>query len=76
MADFMDEAAALQETLNATALAYQLANTRAHKPSRETCKDCGFPIAPQRRALGGVERCTECEGFYQREQFQKQQRAE
>ena len=75
MADFMDEAAALQETLNASALESQLRQSSAGKPSREHCKDCDIPLVPERRALGGVERCTECEGFYQREQFQKRQKA-
>lgn len=41
------------------------------QPSRTHCKDCGDKIAPERQQLGGVTRCTECEGFYQREQMLK-----
>lgn len=73
-ADFLDDAVSLQATLNATALQHQLSQSRAHLPSREFCKDCDIDIPEKRRALGGVERCTECEGFYQHDTFLKSQR--
>lgn len=33
------------------------------KPSLEFCEDCDDPISPERRAIGGVECCTECQGY-------------
>ena len=30
-------------------------------PSLEFCEDCDAPIPEQRRAIGGVECCTECQ---------------
>jgi RNA polymerase-binding transcription factor DksA len=74
-ADFLDNAVELQAALNDTALQHQLSKNRFHIKSLTHCKDCGFDIEQERQALGGVERCTECEGFHQRELFQKKQRA-
>lgn len=74
-ADILDNAVDLQATLNATALEHQLKQNRFHLVSREECIDCDIAIDPKRRALGGVERCTECEGDHQRELFQKLQKA-
>lgn len=74
-ADVLDCAVDLQATLNATALHHQLSKNRFHIKSLTHCTDCDVEIAQKRQALGGVERCTECEGFHQREQFQKKQKA-
>lgn len=70
-ADFLDNAVDLQATLNETGLQAQLSKNRFHLPSLTHCKDCRFEIEQERQALGGVERCTECEGFHQRELFLK-----
>lgn len=74
-ADNLDEAVDLQATLNSTALQAQLSKNTFHILSLTHCTDCGFEIDQKRQALGGVKRCTECEGFHQREVFQKKQRA-
>ena len=74
-ADILDNAVDLQATLNSTALQHQLASNKFHLPSLTHCMDCDVEIEHERRALGGVERCTECEGYYQREVFQQKQRA-
>jgi phage/conjugal plasmid C-4 type zinc finger TraR family protein len=73
-ADFLDNAVDLQAALNHTALQYQLKQNRFHIKSLTHCTDCDVEIEQARQALGGVERCTECEGFHQRELFQKSQR--
>lgn len=70
-ADFLDNAAELQATLNNTALQHQLSKNRFHLKSLTHCTDCDVEIEQERQALGGVERCTECEGFHQRELFLK-----
>ena len=70
-ADILDESVELQALLNHSALRDTLSKQRFHLPSRTICKDCDGEIPPARQALGGVERCTECEGFYQQEQRQK-----
>jgi len=74
-ADFLDNAVDLQATLNTTALQHQLSKNRFHIKSLTHCMDCDIEIEQERQALGGVERCTECEGYYQRELFQKRQKA-
>lgn len=74
-ADILDSAVDLQATLNATALQHQLSKNRFHIKSLTHCMDCDFEIEQERQALGGVERCIECEGFHQRELFQQKQRA-
>lgn len=74
-ADILDNAVDLQAALNDSALQHQLSKNRFHIKIITHCMDCGFEIEQERQALGGVERCTECEGFHQRELFQKKQRA-
>ncbi len=71
VADNLDEAVLLQDILNETAIKAQLGKNRFHLKSLTHCKDCGFDIEQERQALGGVERCTECEGFHQQEKRQK-----
>ncbi len=66
-ADVLDSAVDLQATLNDTAVKHQLSKNTFHLPSLTHCMDCKFEIEQERQALGGVKRCTECEGFYQRE---------
>ena len=73
-ADYLDEAVDLQATLNATALQAQLGKNRFHIKSLTHCTDCDVEIEHERQTLGGVERCTECEGYHQRETFLKTQR--
>lgn len=74
-ADILDNAVDLQATLNATAIQQQLSKSRFHIKSLTHCTDCDIEIEQARQALGGVERCIECEGYHQREQFQKRQKA-
>lgn len=73
-ADFLDNAVDLQATLNRTALAAQLSKNKFHLKSLTHCNDCGFEIEQERQALGGVERCAECAGYYERDVFLKSQR--
>ena len=75
VADVLDVATDLQATLNESALRVQLGQHRFHIKSHTHCVDCDVEIHPERQALGGVERCTECEGFHQRELFQQKQKA-
>jgi len=70
-ADYLDEAVDLQATLNSTALQAQLSKNTFHITSLTHCTDCDVEIEQARQALGGVKRCTECEGFHQRELFLK-----
>lgn len=74
-ADPLDDAAELQASANAAAVQNQLSKNKFHILSLTHCMDCDVEIEQKRQALGGVERCTECEGFHQREMFQKKQRA-
>jgi RNA polymerase-binding transcription factor DksA len=73
-ADPLDNACDLQALLNESAVRNQLSKTRFHQKSLTHCTDCGFDIEQERQALGGVKRCTECEGFHQREVFLKSQK--
>ena len=59
MADDGDLAAYLQQQANELAEARQ--RERPRFESRETCLDCGIIISDQRRALGSVLRCVDCE---------------
>jgi phage/conjugal plasmid C-4 type zinc finger TraR family protein len=74
-ADVLDQATELQAALNDAALQRQLSKNRFHLTSLTHCMDCDVEIEQARQALGGVERCTECEGFHQRELFQQRQKA-
>lgn len=69
--DPLDTAAEYQAALNDQALKEQRAGQRYDQPSRTECLDCGFAIPKKRQALGGVKRCTECEGYYENEQQQR-----
>lgn len=69
--DPLDTAAEYQAAMNERALKEQRAASTHGKPSRETCLDCDVEIPLKRRAIGGVQRCTECEGYYQQEQRQR-----
>ena len=71
MADEFDRAAELEQLQRDTALANAKAASRAHLPSLTSCKDCDADIKPQRQALGGVDRCAECEGYHQQELRQR-----
>ncbi len=64
MADDGDLAADLQQQANKDAEARQ--RQRPRFESRETCLDCGVIIPDQRRALGSVLRCVECEADNER----------
>ncbi|WP_041599039.1 hypothetical protein [Hahella chejuensis] len=66
--DILDQAAELQEKLNAQALARQRAGSTLGQPSRAVCIDCEDAIPPLRQQLGGVSRCVECEDYYQHAQ--------
>jgi RNA polymerase-binding transcription factor DksA len=74
-ADPLDNAADLQASENESALQAQLSKNRFHLKSLTHCMDCDVEIEQKRQALGGVKRCTECEGFHQRELFQQKQKA-
>ena len=41
-------------------------------PSRTNCEDCGDEISSQRQAQGGVEFCTECQEFHDKQIKRKQ----
>lgn len=48
----------------------RLADMRS-QPSLDFCEDCDGEIPPERQRLGGMTRCSECQGYYQQEQQQK-----
>lgn len=70
-ADPLDTATEVQAANNAASLSQQLSTHKFHIKSLTHCTDCDVEIDQKRQALGGVERCTECEGFHQRELFLK-----
>lgn len=41
-------------------------NAQAKKPSRKFCEDCETEIPEQRRALGGVTKCVDCQDYWER----------
>lgn len=69
--DEFERAAELEQWQRDIALANVRAANRSHLPSRADCKDCGYPVEPERQAMGGAERCSECQGYYLQEQRQK-----
>ncbi|WP_020411004.1 TraR/DksA C4-type zinc finger protein [Hahella ganghwensis] len=72
--DHLDTATELQDLLNTTALRHQLSQSVTHMPSLKMCADCDADIPEARQRLGGVTRCVECEGYFQRERQREQQR--
>ena len=69
--DALDRAADYERVQHSTALKHHAASSRLHLPSRQDCADCDIAIPAQRQALGGVERCIECEGYHQQEKRQR-----
>lgn len=69
--DPLDHAAELENMHRQLALKKQAASSRLHLPSRDTCIDCDIDIPEERKALGGVERCIECEGYRLQEKRQR-----
>ena len=65
MADWDDHASEREEREREQALAAQLART-ATGPSLSHCQDCDDEIPAQRRALGGVIRCTPCQSLFEK----------
>jgi phage/conjugal plasmid C-4 type zinc finger TraR family protein len=63
MVDWFDHAQALEEREREQAITAQLARPRPSGPSRIHCLDCEKPIPENRRALGGIFRCTPCESL-------------
>lgn len=63
MGDWLDDAKAIEELERERSIAAQLARLRPAGPSRTHCLDCEKPILEQRRALGGIVRCTPCESL-------------
>ncbi len=58
MADILDHAQRLEEKQRELSL--QAAQLQK-KPSLKNCIDCGIDIPEQRRALGGITRCIDCQ---------------
>ncbi|WP_339496303.1 TraR/DksA C4-type zinc finger protein [Pseudomonas sp. RA_105y_Pfl2_P56] len=66
MGDWFEQAAKLELLEREQAIKAQLARPRPSGPSRIHCLDCEKPIPEQRRALGGILRCTPCESVSER----------
>ena len=60
MVDWFDRAQAQELRERERVIAAQLARSRPSGPSRIHCLDCEQPIPENRRALGGIIRCTPC----------------
>jgi len=58
-----DRAQALEQRQRDQAIAAQRAFARPSGPSRTHCLDCESPIPEQRRAHGGITRCTPCQSL-------------
>jgi len=67
VADEADKAGELEQLSNAMALGAQKSRHDFTAPSLTCCKDCDVRIPPLRQALGGVTRCTECQGYAEQE---------
>lgn len=67
--DELDIAGELEQRERDASIARQLQKSR--QPSRSDCLDCGDAIEANRKVLGGVLRCLECEGYHQQEQRQR-----
>lgn len=61
--DAADRAGELIEEREAEAIA---AARWRHGESLSHCEDCGDEIPEPRRALGGIRRCVDCQGDYER----------
>lgn len=65
MADFADVASDLEQER----LTQSLNNRRQFDTASELdCEDCGAEIPAQRRALGGVTRCVQCQTNFEAKQ--------
>ena len=69
--DDLDCAANLEALQRELSLKCIAANSRHHLTSLTHCKACQEPIPTQRQALGGIERCIDCERDFEREQKQQ-----
>jgi len=69
--DEADRAEQAEQWARDMALAAARKNDRSGLPSLTHCLDCGEEIAPQRRQMGGIDCCTECQGYRHQEQQQK-----
>ncbi len=65
MVDWFDRAQALEQREREHAIKAQLARQRPSGPSRIHCLDCENPIPEQRRAQGGITRCTPCQTTFE-----------
>ncbi|MDC0598868.1 TraR/DksA family transcriptional regulator [Gammaproteobacteria bacterium] len=61
--DDLDRASEHEQQERDRALAKVSARSRDHLPSLTHCLDCGYEIEKKRQALGGKERCLECQQF-------------
>ncbi|BBM04171.1 TraR/DksA C4-type zinc finger protein [Microbulbifer sp. GL-2] len=66
MPDQFDRASQLEEEERKRSLDAQRNRTNFDKPSLENCEDCDGPIPKERQAFGGVTRCVECQGFFEK----------
>lgn len=48
---------------------FRTRNAQAKKPSRKFCEDCEAEIPEQRQALGGVTKCVDCQGYWERKRI-------
>ena len=66
MADWLDNAKAIEELERERSIAAQLARPRPMGPSRTHCEDCSNEIPAARQALGGKTRCVPCQTTHER----------
>jgi len=62
MADDIDRA---QDRIDAEMSARMQMTQRFDKPSLAECDECGEEIPAERRAIGGVTRCIDCQNHFE-----------
>lgn len=65
--DDFDRASALEEKAREIALANARAGIHFDRSSATHCIDCDEAIPEARQQLGGVQRCVECQGIFERQ---------
>lgn len=66
MADWLDDAKAIEERERKRSIEGLLTRPRPSGPSRRHCLSCDEQIPAQRQTLGGIVRCTPCQTTFEK----------
>jgi len=65
MGDFIDRVQAQEAMFTQSAI--EARKKFSNLPSRINCEDCEDPIPEQRRAMGGVRYCIDCQQWHEKQ---------